>query len=243
MSVVKSLIATSLAFGLVSLIGCSSEGPDPTPPVLSNLSHTDQIILNNRSVVVSADASDESDQLTVTITQNGVSRDVTNNSGNFSASIMLEDNNNTIVISARDADNTTTETFTLNYPFFSFTDGQAASFVIGQPNLLSTAYNQDGGTAAAANTIANGAALFVVNDILLIADDGNNRVLGFNSLPTDANENKNADFVIGQVGFTGNSPGFGDTQLQFPNAVAANDNGLFVFGCGWIYGGFGGVIE
>lgn len=226
MSVVKSLIATSLAFGLVSVLGCSSDSVDETAPVITNLSHTDnQKVIGSRTITLSADASDEVAISSVVITHNGASQTVTNNSGNYSASITLEDRtNNVIVITANDSRNSVSETITLDYPFHAFTNGQAASVVIGQPDFDSFDANQGGSTAA--NTISSPYAVKIINNNLYIADRDNNRVLGYTTIPTT--NNANADFVIGQDSFTTNTSGYANNQLTNPRAIESGDSQFFI---------------
>ena len=232
MSVVKGLLTTTLAFGFISLLGCSDDDDnnppaDTTDPVISNLSHVDnEKVIGSRTITFSADATDDS-TLSVTITHNGTPAVVTPSGDTYSASITLEDRtNNTIVFTANDGTNTATEIVHLNYPFLSFTNGQAASVVIGQPDFDSVAYNRDGGQTPAINSLAGPRGLIVVNDKLYIADKDNERVLGFNAIPS-AND-PNADFVIGQDSFTTRIEGLSNTQLRSPASIAYNDNHFFV---------------
>jgi len=226
MSVVKSLLATSLAFGFISLAGCSSDDGDTTPPVLSNLSHTDnQKVIGDRTIGFSVDVTDETAVTSVVITHNDVSQTVTNTSGTYSVTITLEDRtNNVIVVTANDAENTSSQTITLNYPFLALTNGQAASVVIGQPDFDSTSINQGG--MPAANTLNGPYGVKVVNNRLYVADKENNRVLGFNSIPTT--NNASADFVIGQNSFTTDTSGYTDSELIDPRGIASNGNDFLI---------------
>jgi len=229
MSAVKSLLAASFAFGFISMVGCSDDDndtpPDTSPPAISNLSHADnEKIIGNRTITFTADVTDDVGA-TVTITHNGNPVSVTPGGNTYTASITLGDRtNNTVVVSASDADNTSTETLTLNYPFLAFTNGQAASVVIGQPNLESIGYNQGLGTGP--NTIGNGGGVAVIGNQLFISDNGNERVLGYYSIPTD--NNADADFVIGQNNFTDNAPDFTNTTLASPSSVTYDNNHFFI---------------
>lgn len=229
----KGLFAFFFVFAILSLVGCSDDDddtpPDTIPPVISNLSHADnEKVIGNRTITFSADATDDS-SLTVTITHNGNPVTVTPSGDTYTASITLEDRtNNTIVVSASDADNTTTQTVTLNYPFLAFTNGQAASVVIGQPDFDSTDYKQGGATAA--NTLANGKSVTYIEGRVYISDD-DNRVLGFNSVPTV--NNANADFVIGQNDFTSNTSGETSTTLSSPSGIAYENNHFFILNGGF----------
>jgi hypothetical protein len=76
--------------------------------------------------------------------------------------------------------------------------GTAANVVIGQSGMGTNSANQGG--SAAANTLKSPSSLLYVNGILYISDSGNNRILGWNGIPTS--NNQPADFVLGQSGFT-----------------------------------------
>jgi hypothetical protein len=83
--------------------------------------------------------------------------------------------------------------------FVELTNGQQPSVVIGQPDMSHVAGNQ-GGEIPGANTLDYPQSAMVSNGRLLIADSRNNRILGYNHIPTV--NNASADFVVGQVGFT-----------------------------------------
>ncbi|MDH5407860.1 MAG: hypothetical protein OEY00_04555 [Gammaproteobacteria bacterium] len=111
-------------------------------------------------------------------------------------------------------------------PFLNLTNFQTASVVIGQANFTDNTGNQGG---VDANTFSSPEGNpGVVNGILYLPDSENNRLLGFNSIPT-AN-NANADFVVGQDEFTTNSAGVGTTHLRFrfPRAVAFDGGKMFM---------------
>lgn len=234
MSVVKSLIATSLAFGLVSVLGCSSSGsPDETPPVISNLSHTDnQKVTGSRTISFSVDATDETSLDSVTITHNGASQTVTNSLANYSASVTLEDRtNNVIVVTANDADNTTTQTINLDYPFLALTDGQDASVVLGQADFVSVDANRSVMvTAPSINTLSLPYDVKVINDgikdNLFIADRENHRVLVFDGIPDESGVD--ASFIIGQGSTDTAVPGFLNNQLDSPRSITHGDGHLFI---------------
>ncbi len=93
----------------------------------------------------------------------------------------------------------------------AFSNGQAASVVIGQPDFTSS---------AAATTQSGLSQLFgnadVIDGTLYIGDYGNSRVLGFSAIPNS--NGANADFVIGASDFTSVGTVGGDG--------IADDNGL-----------------
>ncbi len=81
--------------------------------------------------------------------------------------------------------------------------GGAANFVIGQTALTNGTANQGG--APTSQTLNSPYSVFQAGSKLFVADGGNNRVLIYNSLPT--NFNAGADVVIGQ-------PNMGSTQIN-----------------------------
>jgi hypothetical protein len=87
----------------------------------------------------------------------------------------------------------------------------AAAVVIGQSTMGGNTANQ--GVAAAANTLNNPYCVTTDGTRLLISDEGNNRVLIYNTLP--AVNNTAANVVIGQATMAGNTANQG-------GAVAAN---------------------
>ena len=221
----KGLLASLFVFSVVLLSGCQDDDDgDKNPPVISNLSHADnEKVIGNRTITFSAEATDDSSH-TVTITHNGNPVTVTPSGNTYSASITLEDRtNNAIVVTAKDAVNITTETITLNYPFLAFTNGQAASVVIGQADFNGSDPNRGG--VVAANGFDDPRGITIVNGRLYIVDSANNRVLGYQSIPTS---DQNADFVIGQSNFETNSSGLGATQLKSPHSVSSDGIKLLV---------------
>jgi hypothetical protein len=83
----------------------------------------------------------------------------------------------------------------------AFDNFQPAAAVIGQSDFASKLGNQ-GAAVPGANTLnfAYGSPAVTEGGKLFIADYSNNRVLGYNSVPTASNAN--ADFVLGQPDFT-----------------------------------------
>ncbi len=107
-------------------------------------------------------------------------------------------------------------------PTFNF---KTASVVIGQADFTSSSPNQGGTTAA--NTINNpyGSPAYD-NGVLYLPDGGNNRILGFNALPTI--NNATADFVIGQTGDTQNTSGTSASAVDSPQSPSISDGQLFI---------------
>jgi len=91
---------------------------------------------------------------------------------------------------------------------------QAASVVIGQPNFTQGSANQGG--APGANTI-NAPFGNAAVGTLFVPDYGNNRVLGFNTVPTG--NNASADFVLGQPDFTSTACGDLANEMCGPETI------------------------
>lgn len=98
-----------------------------------------------------------------------------------------------------------------------FSNGQSASKVIGQSGFAASTANQGG--AAAANTLSAPIGLLVVGSRLYVVDNGNHRILGFNSVPV-AN-NAGADFVVGQTDLNGQVGGSTAQKLNSPRGITA----------------------
>jgi uncharacterized protein (TIGR03437 family) len=113
-----------------------------------------------------------------------------------------------------------------------FRSGDAADFVIGQPNLRTAAPNVDspGSTTPTATSLASPAGLALARDgTLYVADSGNNRVLRF-PRPVNQNGRITPDAVIGQADFiSSTSAAVNSSSLNLPSGVALGPTGnLFV---------------
>ena len=99
---------------------------------------------------------------------------------------------------------------------------QSAAVEIGQINFTSAS-----SVPAAANTVSvpYGNA-FTNGNVLYLPDYGNNRVLGFNSIPT-AN-NASANFVLGQPDFVTTTAGTAANQMNGPETVVIDAGKLLV---------------
>ncbi len=91
-------------------------------------------------------------------------------------------------------------------------NGVSADVVIGQENLQGGSADQGG--SAASNTLDTPRGVIMVGNKLLIADRANNRVLLWNSIPTQ--NNARADVVIGQPDMTTVSSGTTSTKMNQP---------------------------
>lgn len=106
--------------------------------------------------------------------------------------------------------------------------GQSADVVLGQPDLVSRGENRD--DAVAADSMRWPHAIAASGDLLLVADAGNHRVLGWRG---DVVADRPADVVLGQADLTSSfeSPyrPQGPRAFRFPYAIAsAPDGRLFV---------------
>ncbi len=142
----------------------------------------------------------------------------------FTAVVELENNANSVAIVAMDGDGGvgTSPAITLSYPFLELADFQAASVVVGQPDFFSSDSNQGGATAA--NTVANelGSPFVTDSGVLFVPDSDNNRVLGFNQIPTS--NDASADFVLGQPFFT--TANFGTSATTFFTPGSIHSDGI-----------------
>ena len=108
-----------------------------------------------------------------------------------------------------------------------------ALFQFGQADFQDITANR--GVAPNNNTMSGAASVATDGVKFYIADTNNNRVLGFNSLPTTANAT--ADFVIGQNSFTANDPCLDTgsnctTGLNQPSKVSIDAGRLLVVDSG-----------
>lgn len=106
----------------------------------------------------------------------------------------------------------------------TFTNGQAADKVFGQPNFTAVASN-NGGVSASSLSGPRGVAVDD-NSNLYVADTNNNRILVYRNPNTQDNV---ADFVIGQTLFTTVTSGTSSTKLFGPRGIAIDSsNNLYV---------------
>jgi hypothetical protein len=96
-----------------------------------------------------------------------------------------------------------------------------ATALIGQTSYNSNAANVGGISAA---TLGSPQGSVATNETYFyVADTGNNRVLGYSSVPTGTGAA--ASFVIGQPDFKSVAPGEGTTGLSLPSKVSISDTG------------------
>lgn len=108
----------------------------------------------------------------------------------------------------------------LGYTNQPMVSGQAADFVLGQPDFVST------GAGTTASTLNGPRACAVNGQRLFVADQGNNRVLMWNTLPTT--NGTAATRVLGQADFVSNGVGTSATTMDSPFGCASAGNRLIV---------------
>jgi hypothetical protein len=116
----------------------------------------------------------------------------------------------------------------LIYNSIPTSNNASADVVVGQSDFVQNSINQ-GGTVAA-NTLYHPTKVFSDGAKLFIADQANNRVLIYNSIPTS--NNASADVVIGQADFVHNSMDqglpTGANTLNLPFDVLSDGTKLFI---------------
>lgn len=104
----------------------------------------------------------------------------------------------------------------------------SADLVIGQVDFTSGSYNQGGDVGA--NTLNRPNFVYLHGTRLFVAEDGNNRVLIFNTVPTE--NNAFADVVIGQADFNSGEAdqggSLGANTLDWPCAIYSDGTSLLV---------------
>lgn len=97
-----------------------------------------------------------------------------------------------------------------------------ADVVVGQEDM-----NSSNSNTVAANTMDSpyGNA-FVDNGVLYLHDYSSNRVLVYNTIPTE--NNTSADYVLGQVDLNSSDSGSGASEMDGPQSVAVSDGKLFI---------------
>lgn len=97
--------------------------------------------------------------------------------------------------------------------------------VVGQPDFVTATVHSGGGTDRYGFNLPRGATV-CPDGKLFVADTNNHRILAWNSVPTASFQP--ADFVIGQLNFSGNTSGTSATKLKQPQKVGCADGKLFV---------------
>jgi len=109
--------------------------------------------------------------------------------------------------------------------------GTPADLVLGQKNADHCAWNDETGTGSdgagpTARTLAVPTDVWSDGQRIIVSDQGNSRVLVWNSFPTS--NLAPADLVLGQPDFTTHSGPRSRSQLTTPSAIASNGNQVAV---------------
>jgi hypothetical protein len=110
---------------------------------------------------------------------------------------------------------------------FAYTTSQSAIIVIGQASMTSNSVNQ--GVGAQAYTLNYPYGVYTDGTKLYVADNSNNRVLIYNTIPTS--NNASANVVIGQANMTGSTPNYAGVQaytMYQPLSVYTDGTKLYV---------------
>jgi DNA-binding beta-propeller fold protein YncE len=102
----------------------------------------------------------------------------------------------------------------------AFTNGQAASLVLGQPNFTSSAF----ATTASGMSIPSGVAVDPTSGKVFVVDSGNQRVLRF-AAGAALVSGAAAEGVLGQPDFTSNAPATTASGMRNPEGVAVDSAG------------------
>ncbi len=104
-------------------------------------------------------------------------------------------------------------------------NGANADVVLGQAN-----FDNFGRSPAAANRMYDPMSVTTDGTRLIVTDFGNNRVLIYNSIPTQSGAS--ADVVVGQSNFTGTEPGNTASTLNFPRYAFSDGTRLLIVDSG-----------
>lgn len=225
------MLVTGL-FLVAGLVACHEEDEiDISAPGITVDSPTPGSDVTTLSVLITGTVSSDTVLVQLTVKQDeadpGTTIDATLTGTSYSGTVSLMPGANIVSAKAVDANNNTnTITFNLQYPQLNLTNGAAASFVIGQADFVSNLPNQN--STAAANTLSGVQATLHEKQYttLYVPDSGNNRVLGFNAIPSVSGTS--ANFVLGQTSFTAVTAGTSATQFTAPSGVYTTDDQLFL---------------
>jgi len=208
------LLSSLLLQILPACTGCGGGGS----LIVEITSHNDgDSVTGSKTVTISGTIRNAESVASVTVDHNGTESDATFDNRSFSAEVTLDDRDNLITITVvTGSGKTGSDSVNLGYPFIRLTTFQQASVVIGQADFTLQAVNRGG--APGANTIAGGYGNpFVHNGVLYLPDSSNNRVLGFNAVPTI--NGVSADFVLGQSDFLSASSGDLANEMSWPITI------------------------
>jgi hypothetical protein len=101
-------------------------------------------------------------------------------------------------------------------------NGTAADFVIGQPDFLTNSQVNP----PTANSLFHPYAAYCMADKLFVVEQGNNRILVFDPIPTASNPA--ASYVIGQANLVTGTPGCTAGKLNSPYEILRHGDTFFV---------------
>ena len=104
-------------------------------------------------------------------------------------------------------------------PWFDLTHFQNATLVLGQSDFTSNLENRGGTPGPSTLAFPRGNPL-LVGGKLYVPDNGNNRILGFNGLPSQ--NGASAAFGLGQPDLTSGTARSGHDGLSSPNSLSSN---------------------
>lgn len=116
------------------------------------------------------------------------------------------------------------DTFSATTGILVFTNGQAASVVIGQDGFDTNSTPFVGNEDKVFDRPDSRA--FILNDYLYLPDFASNRVMGFNEPPDQSFSS--ANFVIGQNSFLTTSDGDNANQLNYPSSTGSDGGQFFI---------------
>jgi len=102
----------------------------------------------------------------------------------------------------------------------SFVTNQSAFMVLGNSEFD----NNTGGTTN--DTFSGPSGIIIIGNKIFLADQGNNRILGFNSIPSTSGSA--ADFVMGQPDFTTSGDQGVSSSTMSIFGIASDDSKLFL---------------
>jgi len=218
---------------MLALTACGdSDDIDRDAPAISITSHAfGEEVTGSQNTTLAGTVSGDVSLLTIGLNDAAIVK-VTPVAEDFSIDLTLSPGENTLVIAAHDATgNSRTVTFTLYFPFLHLVNDQTASLVIGQNDFDVNEPNQ-GQEGAQGNTLSlvAGNPSRTEGGSLYLADTGNNRILGYNPIPTE--NNASANTVIGQVDFIASAGGTLPTKLSAPRGFVIEDNQYFAVDTG-----------
>jgi len=228
----KKQVLLALLCMLVVTACSDADDIDRDSPIATITSHQfGEEITGSQNTTLAGTVSSDVSSLTVKL-NDAAAVEVTPVGVDFSTDLTLAQGTNTIVIKVRDATgNSRTSSFTLHFPFLALTNDQAAAVVIGQNNVDVNQANQ-GNSTPEANSLNQlmGAPFKTSNGTLYLPDTGNNRILGFSSVPAD--NNLSASSIVGQVDFVSNTADVSPTKLNAPSGFVITDSQYFAVDTG-----------